>query len=175
MDTVAGRGYAAIEDIRKVAKERKFEIAECHVPEGGATPEDNANTIECAKTLAPKIEAFYITQQASVNKETLPKILAAMNAHKIPTFSVAGPDEVRQGVLLSIATPNFKAWGKFHAEVIAKIINGAKPRELDQVFELSAKIAFNAAEAMNIGLKPEIFNLLSQTAEEVYKEIEKGK
>ncbi|NJL59433.1 MAG: ABC transporter substrate-binding protein, partial [Desulfobacteraceae bacterium] len=176
IDTLAGRSYAAIEDIRKVAKERNFEIAECYVPDGGATPEANAKVIECAKTLAPKIDAFYLTVMGCVNKETLPQIISAMNTAKIPTFSQAGgSDNVRQGVLLSIATPNFKALGKFHAEVIAKIINGAKPRELDQVFELPAKIAFNAAEAMTIGLKPDIFNLLSQTAEEVYKEIEKGK
>jgi len=175
INTVSGRSYAATEDIRKVAKERNFEIAECYVPDGGATPEANAKVIECAETLAPKIDAFYLTMMAVVNKETLPRIISAMNTAKIPTFSQLGPDEVRQGVLLSIATPNFKAWGKFHAEVIAKIINGAKPRELDQVFELPAKIAFNAAEAMTIGLKPEIFDLLSKTAAEVYKEIQKGK
>ncbi|NJL59276.1 MAG: hypothetical protein HC887_06145 [Desulfobacteraceae bacterium] len=169
---MTGRSYAAIEDVRKIAKERKFEVIECHTI-AGATPEATAKMLECVQTLAPKIDAYYLTIQASVNKETLPKILPIMNARKVPVFSQAGSDEAKQGALLSISSSaNVKSYGKCHAETIARIINGAKPRELDQVCEAPAKIAFNAATAMIIGLKPEVYNMLSQTAEELYQEIE---
>ncbi len=104
---------------------------------------------------------------------SLPHILAAMNAYKIPTFSQIGADQVRQGALLSVAKANFTGIGKFHAEVIGKIINGAKPRDLNQVYESPIRFAFNAAAAMIIGLDPETFDFLSNTADEVYKKIEK--
>jgi ABC-type uncharacterized transport system substrate-binding protein len=176
VNNVGARTYAAIEDLQKISKERKFELVECHIPEGGATPENNAKTIECAKALAPKIDAFYLTRAAVVNKDTIPHIIAAMNASKVPVFSQIGSDEVRQGALLSIASSiDLKAYAKFHADVIAKIINGAKPRELDQVCEALPKIAFNKATAKAIDLRDDMFQLLSKTAQEVYDKIEVSK
>ncbi|HAO21202.1 MAG TPA: ABC transporter substrate-binding protein [Desulfobacteraceae bacterium] len=172
IDTDYGRSYAAIEDIRKIAKQRKFEIVECHTLPGTLTPEVATSVIKCAQEIAPKIDAFYMTQQVGVNKETLPKILAAMNANKIPIFSQAGTDEVRRGVLLSIATPDFKLFGKFHAETIAKIFNGAKPRELNQVSEMPAKIAFNKAAARAADIRDDVYHLILKTADEVYEKIE---
>jgi ABC-type uncharacterized transport system substrate-binding protein len=74
---------------------------------------------------------------SAVNNETLPKIISIMNAAKVPVFSQFGSDEVRHGALLSIATSsNLTAYGKFHAETIAKIINGAKSRSTKQLPKL---------------------------------------
>jgi ABC-type uncharacterized transport system substrate-binding protein len=171
-NTVAGRSYAAIEDIQKVAKQRKFEIVECHIPDGLDKKEAMAAVVKCVQEVAPKIDAFYLTQQLGVNNESLPQILAITNSHKIPVFSQGGPDEVRRGVLLSIAAPDFKAWGKFHAEAIARVFNGAKPRELNQIFELPAKIAFNKAAARAADIRDDIYHLLLKTADEVYQKIE---
>ncbi len=176
VNSAGARTYAAIEHLHKIAKERNFELVECHVPEGGATPENNAKAIECAKSLVPKIDAFYMTVAATVNKETLPQIVSAMNAAKIPVFSQSGSDEVRQGALLSIATSDKQSvYAKFHTDVIAKIFNGAKPRDLDQVCEAPPKIAFNKAAAKAIDLKDDIYQLLLKTAHEVYDKIEVSK
>jgi len=176
IDSAAGRSYAAIDDLQRIAKERNFEIIQCLVQSGGATPEANSKTVECVRSLAPKIDAYYLTMQSSVNKETLPKIISAMNAAKIPVFSQSGSDEVRQGALLSIATSTDMAvYGKFHAEVIAKVINGAKPRDLDQVCEAPLKIAFNKATAKAIDLKDDVFQLLSKSAQEIYDKAEEIK
>ncbi|OQX03471.1 MAG: hypothetical protein BWK80_55620, partial [Desulfobacteraceae bacterium IS3] len=146
-----------------------------HTLPGAVSSESQAAVIKCAQELAPKIDAFYLTQQAGVNKETLPQIVAAMTDSKIPTFSQAGPDEVRLGILLSVATPDFRGLGRFHADIIAKIINGAKPRDLNQIFELPVKSAFNAATGKKIGLKPEIYDLLLRSSVEVYGEKEVGR
>jgi len=176
IDSVSGRSYAAIDKIKKIAGERNFEIIECYVPEGGETPETNTKTVECARMLAPKIDAFYLIMMSGVNKETLPKIISAMNAAKVPVFSQFGSDEVRQGAIMSIATSdNFKAYGKFHAQTVAKIINGAKPRDLDQLCEGTPKIAFNKAAAKAIDLKDEIYQLLINTADEIYDSIDEVK
>ncbi len=172
-DTEAGRSYAAIKAIETVAKEKNFEIIQCHFNVHDV-PKEEAETgvIKCAAELAPKIDAYYIVSTSGITATSLPKILDRMNAHKIPTFSQAGSDEVRQGALLSVAAPDFKLLGMFHAEIIAKIINGAKPRELDMVFALPMRSAFNAATGKKIGLKPEIYDLLLRSSVEVYKEAE---
>jgi ABC-type uncharacterized transport system substrate-binding protein len=170
-DNLDGRSYAAIEDVKKVAKERNFEISECYIRRDVTAGE--ADMIACAKELATKTDAFYITVNTAVNASSLPRILDSMNAHKVATFSQSGADEVRRGVLLSVAPPDLSGLGKFHAEVIGKIINGAKPRELGQIYEEPIKLAFNAATAMIIGLSPEKFEFLSNTADVVYEKIEK--
>jgi ABC-type uncharacterized transport system substrate-binding protein len=118
--------------------------------------------------LAPKVDAFYITQQLAVDLESLPKILEILNGHKIPTFSQAGSLEVQGGALLSIATAGFKYVAKYHAMKIAKILNGAKPRKLPILFEDPPKIAINLETASKIGFDPPV-DILS-AADEVYME-----
>ncbi len=98
-----------------------------------------------------------------------------MNQYKVPTFSQSGSDEVRRGVLLSVSFKDFKPIGDFHAGVIAKIINGAKPRDLEQIFESPVKIAFNKATAKNIDLRDDIYKLILNVADEIYETVETGK
>jgi len=173
-DTVDGRSIAGMEAVRKVAGERNFEVLECHTSLG-KSEESVARMIECTRELAPKADAFYIVEQGSVSLKTLPRILEALNAHKIPAFSQSGADHVRHGVLLSVSNTSYKEVGRFHAGTIARIINGAKPRNLAQIYEPPVKIAFNKAAAKIIDLRDDIYQLLSETADEVYEEIEVNK
>ena len=172
-NSIEGRSYAAIETIEKIARELKFEVITCHtesdIPDIAKT---EASMIKCANELAPKIDAFYLTEQSGVTLKSLPKIVAALNAHKVPTFSQAGSDEVRYGVLLSVAQANFRQVGRFHAETIARILNGTKPRDLEQVFEPAVKIAINLEEAQIIGWKPIQYIAIATLADEVYEKIE---
>lgn len=173
-DTVEGRSIAGQEAVRKVAEERKFEVLECYTLIG-KSEESVAKMVGCTKELAPKTDAFYIVEQGAVTFATLPRILEPLNAHKIPTFSQSGADDVRHGVLMSVANTSYGEIGRFHAETIARIVNGAKPRDLDQVFEPPVKIAFNKAVSRIIDLRDDIYQLLSETADEVYDEIETAK
>ncbi len=172
LDTVDGRSYAAIEDVEKVAGEKKFEIVRCCNKSTDQAEVEESTLIECMHKLAPKIDAFYITIQTGVNPRTLPKIIDAMNAYNVPIFSQAGEHEVRKGAMLCVGSREAKGDAMFYAQAVARVINGAKPRDLNQIHEIPIKFAFNAAAAMKIGLKPEIYNLLSKIAGKVYKEIE---
>jgi len=165
------RSIAGLEAVKKVAGERNFEVLECY-KSLGKSEEPVARMIECTRELAPKTDAFYIVEQGAVSLKTLPRILETLNAYKIPTFSQSGADDARHGVLLSVANTSYKEIGKFHAETVAQIINGAKPRSLPQIYEPPVKIAFNKAAAKIIDLKDDIYQLLSETADEVYEEIE---
>jgi len=171
-NTEVGRSYAAMSDIEKVAKERKFEIVACHFKAHDVSKEDaEAGVIKCAGELAPKIDAFYLTSSSGITPKSLPKLLEPMTAHKVPTFSQTGIDDVKRGVLLSVSQQqNLKYVGMFQAQIIAKIINGAKPRDLEMVYETPMKSAFNAATAKKISLKSEIYELLLRSSVEIYKE-----
>ena len=71
---------------------------------------------------------------------------------------------------MSISKASFKYVGQFYAETLAKILNGAKPRQLDQIFEGPPKIAINLKTAEVIGYDPPVDVL--GAADEIYQEIE---
>ena len=138
----------------------------CYISQSD-TPEAVAETLDCTRKLAPKIDAYFAYSSNNYNTENLPAILAVLAKHKIPSFSQS-IDLVEAGILISVAKPNFDGVGRFYAETIARIINGEKPGELSQVHKESVKISFNTDTAIKIGMKPDLFKLLSDTAEKVY-------
>jgi ABC-type uncharacterized transport system substrate-binding protein len=170
-DSLDGRTYAALDDVENIARERGFEIISCLLPTEIPIEDEERSAIACARELAPKIDAFYLSAYTRVNPNTIPQILSLLNAYNIPTFSQAGANEVKQGVLLSVAQAQYKDLGCFHAETLAKILNGAKPRNLSQVFAPPVKITFNKATARIIDLRDDIYRFLSDVADEVYEEI----
>jgi len=171
-NTETGKIYAALEKVEEIAKERGFEIVTCHTISD--TPDIKVaeeSVVKCLNELGEKkVEAIYISKQNGVNPESLPKLVGILNGYRIPAFSQSGSEEVRRGILLSISLAGFKYNGRFHAETIAKILNGAKPRDLDQVFESPPKIAINLATASIIGYDPPVDVL--GAADEIFQEIE---
>ncbi|MFZ5570798.1 MAG: ABC transporter substrate-binding protein [Thermodesulfobacteriota bacterium] len=169
-DTPEGRTYGAIEDVKRVSRERGFEVVACHAPFSNVSPEEAKKAVrDCIEGLAPKIDAFYFTTHRGVTDANMERLLAPLYARRIPTFSQMGSHEVKYGVLLSIARAGFKYIGRFHAETIARIFNGAKPRDLEQIFEDPPRIAINLKAAQIIGYDPELDILGS--ADEVYDTI----
>lgn len=170
-DSVAGRSYAAVDVVEKVAKERGFEIVKCYcLDEAIDNPKAREESlIKCFKDLVGKVDAIYVTQQGGVNDNTLPELVKISNQNHIPTFSQAGSSEVKYGILLSLSQANFKYVSEFHAQTIAKILNGAKPNQLPQLFEDPPKIAINLKTAEIIGFNPPI--VLLGAADETFNQI----
>lgn len=154
-NTLEGRAYAALEDIRQVAKERNFEIVLCEAPFSNVTREESTGRIiACHKELAPKIDALFMTVHRGVDAARMDEILAPLVEYRIPTWSQRGELEVKAGVLLSISRGIFKDVGRYHAEVMAKVLNGAKPVNIDMEFHDPKKIAINLDAAAKIGYVP---------------------
>jgi len=173
-DSVDGRTYSAIADVEKVAKEKGFEVIKCEAPFSGVERKvATAGVTKCYAELAPKVDAIYVTVHRGIYPEVMPEILAPLFKYKIPSFSQRGPEEVKYGVLLSIARADFREVGRWHAAVAAKIFNGAKPRDLDQIFEDPKKIALNLKTALLIGYDPPVDVL--GAADEIYEEIAQAK
>jgi len=170
-DTASGRTYAALEAAKEVARERGFEIISC--PTRDDIPDSKLAAVsveQCFQDLTKKADAIYVTKQNGVNKKSIPKLVAIANDGLIPTFSQSGSEEVKRGFLLSISQAGFKYVGQYYAETIAKIFNGARPAQLDQVFEGPPNIAINLRTASTIGFDPPVDTL--GAADEIFQEID---
>lgn len=169
-DSVNGRSYAAIDVIQKVAKERGFEIVECHTQSDIAdTSVAEASVVNCFKELAGKVDAIYVTVQGGVNKRSIPQLVSIANEHKVPTFSQSGSEEVKYGFFLSLSQAGFRYIGEFHAETFAKVFNGAKPNQIGQLFQEPPKLAINLMTAEIIGFDPPM--VILGASDEIFRDI----
>ncbi|OZG70715.1 ABC transporter substrate-binding protein [Hahella sp. CCB-MM4] len=170
-DSEAGRAYTALETIEKVAEEDKFEIVRCHTM---SDIPDNQKAIEsvltCIDYLARNSDALYITEQGGVNKQSITNIVEIANKHNIPTFSQLGSEQVKYGILMSMSKPDYKPLGLFLASNLGQVFNGAKPRDLNQLYEEEPNISINLKTAEKIGLYLHAEWLAA--ADEIYKAIE---
>ncbi len=169
-DSIAGRSYAAIDTIEALSRSHDFEIVRCHTQSDTSDIElAEKGVIDCFKKLVKKADAIYVTQQGGVNSRSIPTLVEIANRHKIPTFSQSGSREVRYGILASLSRAGYKYVGRFHAETIAKVLNGALPNQLNQLFEEPPKIALNLKTAELIGFDPPI--VLLGATDEFFDEI----
>ncbi|MGI9335388.1 MAG: ABC transporter substrate binding protein [Gammaproteobacteria bacterium] len=169
-NTVEGRSYAAMGLVEKVAKQRGFEIVPCYTQSDIADRKRaGESVIECFEKLVKQVDAVYVTQQGGVNAHTIPELVQLANRHRVPTFSQSGSREVKSGFLLSISRPSFLPVGRFLGATIAKVLNGAKPRQLDQLFEEAPNIAINLKTAEIIGLY--LYADVLAASDELYREI----
>jgi ABC-type uncharacterized transport system substrate-binding protein len=167
-NSLVGKSYAAIEDIEIVADRNGFQMVTCEAPWSGVTQQKRIlNLVKCHKKLAPRIDALFLTVHKGVDAKHMDEILAPLIAHQIPTWSQRGPQEVRNGALLSIGRGGFGPVGKFHAMIMAKIFNGANAGDLNQIFEDPRNIAINLNTAKAIGFKPP--KGLIMVADEIYE------
>ncbi|MFO7727555.1 MAG: ABC transporter substrate binding protein [Desulfonatronovibrio sp.] len=170
-DTVEGRTFAAVSEVEKVAEERGFELERCFARNSGVSKEQaSIEAQECYRELAPQVDALYMTVHRGENLNNLPRLLEPLFDHEVATFAMAGSEFVRHGVLLSIAHADFSYTGMFHAETVAKILNGAKPRDLEQKWVAPPKIAINLKTAEIIGFNPP-FDVLA-AADDIFEDIE---
>lgn len=171
-DSVNGRSYAAIDLVEAVAKERGFEVVHCYTESDIADKERAGRSVlECFRQLAPEVDAIYVTAQGGVNEETIPLMVRIANDHGVPTFSQVGSREVKYGFLLSISrAQGFQPVGLFMAATFAKVFNGAKPRELNQIFEEAPNLAINLKTAEKVGLY--LYAEVLAASDEIYREIE---
>jgi len=173
-DTQAGRTYAAMDAVEALAPELGYEVVTCHTQSDIADKaQAEASVVRCFKQLAGKADAIYVTVQGGVSTRSMPELVKLALEADMPTFSQNGSDEVRQGLLMSISLAGYKYVGQFYSRTIARILNGAKARSLDQVFEDPPKIAINLKTAELIQFDPPVDMLLA--ADEIFEQIEPAK
>ena len=170
-DSPEGRTFAAVEAIERTAKARKFEVVRCFAPFNDVSQEEaESKVVDCYQKISKEADAVYLTVHRGLNTQSLPKVVAPLMRYERPSFSMSGESEVKRGVLMSVAQGNYTYVGHFHAETIARIFNGAKPRQLSQIWLAPAKIALNLKVAEAISYDPPVDILLA--SDEIFQKIE---
>ena len=169
-DSIYGRSYSAIDTVEKVAADIGFEVVKCYTKSDiSDTDVASQSVIQCFEDLSKEVDAIYVTIQGGVNPESIPRLVEIANKNRIPTFSQLGAKEVQQGFLFSISRPGFKPAGLFLSATIAQILNGAKPRQLKQLFEETPSIAINLKTAEIVGLY--LYADILAAADTIYRDI----
>lgn len=171
-NSVEGRSYAAMDVIERLAKELDFEVISEFTKENNVASKNIAE--ESVKKALEKLiktsDAIYIPVAPNgISSHNIADLVKIVNDGRIPTFSQSGSEEVKRGVFLSISQSEFRYVGEFNAKNIARIFNGAKPGELNQLFEAPPKIAINLKTAEIIGFDLPVDVLVA--ADEIYQEI----
>ena len=167
-NTPEGRTYAAIDDVRAAAKQLGFKVITCEAPFAGASiGETEKKAIVCYEKLAKEADAIYVTTHRATGDGGIKKISSLFRNAKIPSFSMLGAEEVEAGILMSMAQADYSYIGLFHAETIARVFNGAKPRQLTQIWADPKKIVLNLKTTRIIGFDPPVDVLLA--GDEVYE------
>jgi ABC-type uncharacterized transport system substrate-binding protein len=164
-DTPEGRTYAGLDDVREFAGQRGFEVLTCEAP-FAVIDGIEKKLMACYEKLAREADAIYVTEHRA-GEEVIAKIAEILRRAKIPSFSMNGAKEVKAGILMSMAQADFSFIGLFHAETIARVFNGAKPRQLTQIWADPEKIVLNFKTTRIIGFNPPVDILLA--ADEVYE------
>ena len=169
-DSIYGRSYSAIDTVEKVAADIGFEVVKCYTKSDISDISiASQSVIRCFDKLSKTVDAIYVTIQGGVNTDSIPKLVEIANKNNILTFSQLGSKEVQQGFLFSISRPGFKPAGLFLSATIAQIFNGAKPRQLTQLFEDSPSIAINLKTAEIVGLY--LYADILAAADTIYRDI----
>lgn len=173
-DTAQGRSYAALDSVKEVAGAREFEIVPCFTTDENADiKKDEESVKKCFAALGKSADAIYVTTQNGVNADSIPDLVEIANKYRIPTFTQSHSEQVKYGFLMSISRANFQYVGRFYAKTMAKIFNGAKPRNIGQLFEDPPKIAINLKTAELIGYDPPV-DVLS-AADDIFEDIKTPK
>jgi ABC-type uncharacterized transport system substrate-binding protein len=168
-DSPEGRTYAAVPAVEQVAREEGFEVKACHAVSNNIdTAQATRNALDCYRQLSSQVDAMYVTVHRGVTPESVGEVAAILRDAQVPSFAMLGSEQVRAGLLMSLAQADYSYVGLFHAETIARVFNGAKPRQLSQVWIDPAKIALNLDTSRRIGFDPPVDILLA--ADEVYQD-----
>lgn len=167
-DSPEGRTYSAVDAVERVARDLGFVVKSCFAPSRGIEQQEATdNVLKCYRELAPSIDAVYVTVHRGITPTTISEVAGILREAKVPSFAMLRSEEVKAGLLLSLAQGDYSYVGLFHAETIARIFNGAKPRELSQIWIDPARISLNLETARAIGFNPPVDVLIA--ADDVYK------
>ncbi|QGG48081.1 ABC transporter substrate-binding protein [Heliorestis convoluta] len=151
-DSDIARVYSAVNEVEKLAKDKGFEIVRYHVDEPLRSEEYSRyyqEVQEAYNQLAQEVDAVFVTI-ASLESDKLPTLFTPFYEKKIPVFSQLGNIEVEHGALMTISVMDEVNLGRFGADTIGKYLEGTKPRDLEQSFQVAPKIILNAEVAQKI-------------------------
>jgi ABC-type uncharacterized transport system substrate-binding protein len=170
-DSPEGRIYGNVKDLRRASEKIGFDLVEVirdDSPENETMAKENI--ISGYDELSKSVEAVWCGQQFGEQPQFMPEVLKPLFDRNIRTWGSLGYDSVKRGVLMGAQQHNYAEAGEWYARTLAKILNGALPGNLKQVFELPLDILINMKTAEIIGY--EVPSGIEEIAEVKFSTIE---
>ncbi|MCG8530908.1 MAG: hypothetical protein MI749_09615 [Desulfovibrionales bacterium] len=168
----SGMYFSNVADARAVAAEEGYELVEYdQLPE-------SEDTTSCQKGLdflfAKNIDAYFIGPLLCFDwtKTNVTPLIDRLIEQKVATFAREGTPLVQRGGLMGFSTVSFSERGRFLAERVIQILEGASPRSLSMIDNAIPQISLNLLTAEEIGFNPPL-DLLA-ASDEVFLSIDQS-
>ena len=108
------------------------------------------------------VDAFVITSNSITDIEAAKQLMQRFMDKDIPVFAQIDTAMVQEGAALLIVDPrDATETGPFVANIIGSVLNGSKPRELEQEYGSAPYLTLNLDVADEIGFKPSFEMLIA--------------
>ena len=150
-ETISG-----VPDIEASAKECGFELVKYNIEEQPRETDEELEAYyqlveeEIAKMADEGIDAFFLTIDLINDLNKLKPLLFALYKKDIPVYLMDDVEAVRRGGLMLISANDIENVGRFVADAIAKIFNGAVAGDLPCIYTSAPSIYFNYDVARQI-------------------------
>ena len=155
---------ASIDDYRNAAKKNGFTLTE-YVLIRDVPDEDYYRVYgEYIDKMIneDKVDAFVITSNSITDIEMAKQLMQRFIDNNIPVFAQIDAAMVQEGAALLIVDPrDATETGPFVANIIGSVLNGSKPRELEQEYGSAPFLTLNLDVADKIGFKPSFEMLIA--------------
>ncbi len=144
------RDYSGIPAVRKMGNEiaNEFTIAVKTIPVG-------TSAAAAIQRLPKDTQAVMVAPLWQMTAAEFKKLVAGINARKLPSYSYWGREEVEQGMLMTMTAPDsLEKTARRVAVTVQDILLGEKPSSLEVAYPAGEKMAINMATARAIGIYP---------------------
>lgn len=168
-ETVSG-----VPDIMASAEEEGFEVVKYNIKEQSReTDEELAAYYDLVEDkvedmVKEGVDAFFVTVDLVNDYDQLPRMFEHFYKKNIPVYMMDDVETVKIGGLMLILASDLENVGRFIADAIGKILNGAEAGSLPCVYTSSPGIYMNYSVAKRIGY-PVNFELLT-VCDEIFTE-----
>lgn len=150
-DTIEGRSYADLENVKAVCDQLGVELVYRNVSESKSDTDYSRYRQEMKSAfddLSDQVDGFYLTA-GNLEPEELSELFESFYQKKIPVFSQIGGEEVQYGAIMSTAA-NYEDIGRYGAQIISRSLHGENIRYLSAVYEDTPNIVINLDVARKI-------------------------
>ncbi|MGN0650195.1 MAG: ABC transporter substrate binding protein [Oscillospiraceae bacterium] len=164
---------ASVDDYRKVAEENNFKMTEYQLKRADYDTDEayyeQLGRIYDKMISQDKVDAYVITTTLITDVNQAKKLMQKFIDNNIPVFSQIDSVLVQEGAALMIVDPrDATETGPFVANIIGSVLNGSKPRDLEQEYSSKPFLKLNLDVADKINFQPTFEMLIA--CEEVFCE-----
>jgi outer membrane protein TolC len=166
------RDYEGIPEMRRIGNTiaNEYTITVNTIPVGKSA----ADTL---KHLPDGTQAVMLAPLWQMTGAEFKKLVAGLNARKLPTYSYWGREEVEQGVLMTMTAPDsLEKTARRVAVTVQDILLGERAASLDVAYPAGEKLTINMATARAIGIYPGLAvmteaELVNETPENIQRRL----